>query len=136
MGKQSGKWAIGALLAGVAGYIGGILTAPKSGKETREDIKDSATKAKAEAEKKLKLAHKELVDLTDKAKSKAGDISSKAKTELNTVIDKAQSVKSRASELLSAAHEGEADDKDLQKAIDEAKKASEHLKQFLKSTEK
>ena len=57
MAKNTGKWAAGAVVAGVAGYVAGILTAPKSGKETREDIKHAATKAKTEAEKKLKELH-------------------------------------------------------------------------------
>ena len=134
--QNSGKWAIGALIAGVAGYLTGILTAPKSGKETRKDIHDSAVKAKTEAEKRLKELHKELSDLVDKGKKHASKFSAKAQTEYSAAVEKAQSAKQRASELLSAVHEGEADDKELQKAIEEAKKASEHLKAFLASYDK
>jgi gas vesicle protein len=136
MSKNSNKWALGALVAAAAGYVGGILTAPKSGKETRQDIKDSAAKAKAEAEKKLKQAQKELMDLMDKVKAHKSSATSRAKTELDELVKKAQGAKDKASEMLSAAHEGEANDKDLQKAIDEAKKASEHLKKFLSNAQK
>ena len=34
-----------------AGFTAGILTAPKSGKETRKDLKDKAVKMKADTEK-------------------------------------------------------------------------------------
>jgi len=131
MSKNSSKWALSALFAGAAGYITGILTAPKSGKETRKDIHDKALQAKLEAEKKLKALHKELGELVDKGKTQASKFSDAAKKEFDDITTKAQSAKQRASVLLSAAHEGESDDKELQNAIDEAKKASEHLKKFL-----
>ena len=39
--------AIGAVIGAVAGVVAGILFAPKSGKETRKDIKDVASKTSA-----------------------------------------------------------------------------------------
>jgi gas vesicle protein len=38
------KIALSAIIAGVAGYGIGLLTAPKSGKDTRKDIKNTAQK--------------------------------------------------------------------------------------------
>ena len=58
----SRKLAIGALIAGAAGYIAGLLTAPKSGEETREDIVDKAGDLKDQAAEELKKAHDELDD--------------------------------------------------------------------------
>ena len=46
--------AAAAILAAGAGYVTGILTAPKSGKETRKDITNHANNARIEAEKQLK----------------------------------------------------------------------------------
>jgi gas vesicle protein len=46
--------AIGSSLAAVAGYLVGLLTAPKSGKSTRGDIADTAMKSRKESEKELK----------------------------------------------------------------------------------
>lgn len=40
------KFALGAVVGGVAGIIAGILTAPKSGKETRTNIKEKASELK------------------------------------------------------------------------------------------
>lgn len=43
------KFALGALIGVAAGFVAGILTAPKSGKETRQDIKQKVTDTKEEA---------------------------------------------------------------------------------------
>ena len=64
------KVALGTALVAGAGYLAGILTAPKSGKETRKDIANTAVKAKIETEKKLKQAHSEIRDLITDAEEK------------------------------------------------------------------
>jgi gas vesicle protein len=132
MDKRTKRWAIGAMIAAIAGFIAGILTAPKSGKETRKDIKDAAEHGVAEAEKQLKKLHTQMADTIGKAKEKADTLKGTAKKDLQTAIDKTTVVKEKARELLSALHEGGAEDKDLQKAINDANKAVEHLKTYLK----
>jgi gas vesicle protein len=132
MDKRTKRWALGALVAAAAGYIAGILTAPKSGKETRQDIKEAAEQGMAEAEKQLKRLHTQLADTIGQAKQKAGELQGTAKKDLQAAIDKTTVVKEKARELLSALHEGGAEDKDLQKAINDANKAVEHLKAYLK----
>jgi len=134
MGKQGRNVAIGTLLAAGAGYVAGILTAPKSGKETRKDIQRTALKKKAEAEKTLKNLHSELTELIHHGKAMAKDVKDTAKNELVEALGKAQSAKEKAREILSAVHEGDADDKDLQKAVAEAKSAADHLKKYVKKT--
>ena len=135
MGKAK-KFALGTLFAAAAGYIAGILTAPKSGRETRQDIKETAVKGKTEAEKQLKKLHTELNTILNKAKSEADTIKGKAREELDAAISKSYAVKEKAREVLSSVHEGTADDKDLKKAIDDANKALEHLKTYLKKEAK
>ena len=49
MGKTFGKIAI----AGALGYVAGLLFAPKSGKETRAEIKRKADETKVKADIKL-----------------------------------------------------------------------------------
>lgn len=51
MGK---KLALGAVVGAVAGVVAGVLMAPKSGKETRGDIKKTATNLKEKAVSKSK----------------------------------------------------------------------------------
>jgi len=131
MGKKSRSIAIGTLLIGLTGYAVGLLTAPKSGKETRRDIQKKATRAKAEAEKNLKVLHSELDDLIIKGRAKIGRTREKIRLDFNDALDKAQLAKEKAREILSAVHEGDADDKDLKKAIQQVNNAMEHLKRFV-----
>lgn len=128
MKDRTRKFAIGAIFAAIAGYVTGILTAPKSGKETRADIKDAAL----EAEKRLKLLHTELGELLDEAKAKGNKLKDKAQTGFSDTLDKAQAAKQKAREMLSALHDGVADDKDLKKSVAEASDAVKHLKKYLK----
>lgn len=126
------KIAVGTILAAIAGYVAGILTAPKSGKETRKDIKDTTAKTINETEQKLKKAHTQLNDLITEGKRRASSVSGKAKEDLSTVVGTAKTAKEKVRQVLSAIHEGEAEDRDLQKAVDEAQQAVDHLKNYLK----
>jgi gas vesicle protein len=131
MAKTFKNLAIGTLVAAAAGYVAGVLTAPKSGKETRQDIKDKVEATRSEGEKQLKRLHTELAELLDQAKAKGNTAKGKAKDEYADLSDKAIKAKQKTRELLSAVHEGEVDDKDLQKAVDQASKAIKHLKTYL-----
>ena len=132
MDKRAKRFAIGAVVAAAAGYVAGILTAPKSGKETREDIRDTAVKTYKTAEKELKELHTELSKLLDEAGKKAGEFRGTAQKNLERAVETAKVAKAKARELLSAVHEGDAEDKDLDQAVKEAKKAAQHLKSYLK----
>ncbi len=133
MDKRAKKFALGAVVAAAAGYVAGILTAPKSGKETREDIKDTAVRTYTAAEKELKVLHTELSKLVGEAGKKAGELQGAAQKNLDKAVDMAKAAKEKARDLLSAAHEGKAEDKDLSAAVQDAKKAAAHLKSFLSS---
>lgn len=127
------KLALGALVGAVAGLITGLLTAPKSGKETRQDIKDSAGKVFAEAEKRLKSLYSELTDLIDKGTAEAKKHSGKAQDELNKALDAAKDAQQKAKEVISAIRGGETANPELQNAIKEVTKAKDHLKKYIKS---
>ncbi|HSX30025.1 MAG TPA: YtxH domain-containing protein [Candidatus Saccharimonadales bacterium] len=131
MDKRTKRLAIGTVIAAAAGYIAGILTAPKSGKETRHDIKEVAERTYTTAEKELKLLHTELNQLLDQARSHGAELSGSAKENLDKAMSTAKTAKEKTRELLSAVHEGGADDKDLEKAIKEGRKALDHLKTFV-----
>jgi gas vesicle protein len=131
MNKSSKRWALGALIAAAAGYVAGILTAPKSGKETREDIKQAAENGMAEAEKRLKQLHTQMAHAVTEAKTQAESLKGTAQKDLHLAIEKATLAKEKAREMLSALHEGDAQDKELQKAIKDASKALDHLRTYL-----
>lgn len=123
--------AVTTIVAAAAGYLAGILTAPKSGKETRKDIKDTAAKGYLQAEKQLKVLHSELNQTLDEAKSKVAELHGKAREELESAMNSAKVGKDKVREILSAVHEGEAEDKDLQKAIKDVRASLDHLKKYL-----
>src|ERR1700742_3614405 len=102
------KFAIGAALTALAGYLVGILTAPKSGRETREAIKDKAYETYSVAEKELKKLHTELTDVIDEVSDRISSF--KNGKEVSGALDKARDAKQKAREVLSTLHDGETDD--------------------------
>lgn len=129
--KKSKALALGVAVA-AAGYVTGILTAPKSGKETRADIKNTANKAMVNAEKQLKKLHSELNDLIQKGDEATKKAKGKASKELQDALEKAKSAKQKSREILSALHDGDAKDPNLQKALKDVKKAKKNLVKYLK----
>ncbi len=132
MGKIAKRLAIGAAVAGAAGYLAGLLTAPKSGKETRAELKQSGVASMSEVEKQLKLLHTELGKLVDETKDTSNDMSDKAQKEFKKLVESAKDSKEKLREVISAIHEGEAADKDLNDALSDAQHAIEHIKDYLK----
>jgi gas vesicle protein len=132
MNKAFKRIALGTLVAGAAGYIAGLLTAPKSGRATREDIKTATDNTISKTERELKKLHTELNELLSESKKRGTKVQGKAREEYQDVTEMAVKAKQKARELLSALHEGDADNKDLQRAMTEASKAIKHLRAFLK----
>lgn len=132
MDKRTGRFALGALIAAAAGYVAGILTAPKSGEETRKDIKEATNKKAAELEKLLKQKHTDLTGLIQNVADRANTAKGNAKNEAEDLVKKAMQAKDKVRVALSSVRDGESSDKDLQKAIDDAEKAIDHLKNYMK----
>ena len=126
------RLAIGSAIAAGAGYVVGILTAPKSGKETRADVKQAAGENFAQAEKELKRLNAELGRVIDEARIKGDRLGAKARNDLSELIDNAKDTKEKVREVISAVHEGEAEDADLKKAVKQANNALKNLQAFLK----
>lgn len=133
--KNSKRFAIGTIIAAAAGYITGILTAPKSGKETREDVKNAAVKVKMESEKTLKMLHSEINEQLSRAKKLTDSLQAEGKQDLEKIIVKAKQAKEKARTMLTAIHDGDVEDKDLKAAIKEAGSAVKHLKTYLDKNE-
>ena len=128
----AGKLVIGTALAAAAGYVAGVLTAPKSGKETREDIKAKANETYAAAEKQLKQLHTDLNSQLAVANEKIGELREQGGKKFDDLLAQSNKAKEKAREMLSSLHEGEVDDNDLKKAISDATKAVENLRNYLK----
>jgi gas vesicle protein len=79
-----------AVIVGLAaGYALGVLTAPKSGKETREDIKDLSAKAYKAAEARLKDSYEDLNDVIAKATKQAKKLSDSGRDQLDDLVSAA-----------------------------------------------
>lgn len=132
MSKKERNLALGAIIGAGVGYVVGILTAPKTGKETRHDIATATIAAKNKAEKTIKVLHSDLVTMLKEGEAILKDTSATAKEGLVKALEAAKAARDNTREILSAIHEGDATtDADLQKAIKEANSAIEHLKKYI-----
>ena len=68
---NKGKVALGAIPGAAVGVVAGVLTAPKSGKETRDDLKAKADDLKNQTKQKAD-------QVKTKAETVAGDVKKKA----------------------------------------------------------
>lgn len=127
------KFALGALIGGVAGFVTGILTAPKSGKETRADLADKADELKDQAAIELKKASDELSDLIKAAKDKSLALGAQARSEFNEAVIRAKDARNKAGHVLKAIKDGSSDQPQLNAAMKQVKQARKNLAKYLKS---
>lgn len=132
MGKTIKRLAIGTALAGAAGYVAGLLTAPSSGQKTRRELKKTAAGSVRDVENQLKDLQSELASLVDEARDHTGAVSGRTQKKLAHALDNARHEKDKLRQVLSSLHEGEASDKDLRKAVADAKHSIEHIRDFIR----
>ena len=106
------KFGIGIIIGAIAGVLAGFLTAPKSGKETREDLKKKANEVKGSAERRLKDAYKELGSLSDDEKKKEKQLGGKAKEEMDDLAKKAEDLKEKVKSAITSIKSGDDDNDD------------------------
>ena len=85
---SKGKFALGALFGAIAGLAAGVLTAPKSGKETRAELKVKAEELKTDVSKKAEYVASEAVEIAGNVKEKAQDVANDVKTEAIDLKDR------------------------------------------------
>ncbi len=81
------RFIIGTVLGGAAGVVTGLLTAPKSGQETREEIKAKAAALKEEAENRTKGSGKKQKPINS-LKQQAGGVVRKSKKSFKNIAGK------------------------------------------------
>ena len=100
----------GTVAAAAAGFVAGILSAPKSGKETRADLMKSAEKAKDVTARKaddLKAKAQEVAgDVAEKAESIAKDATAKVKEVAHDAAEKGEELKGRVEQAVEGAQKG------------------------------
>lgn len=72
------KKLLGVVAAAAAGYVAGVLFAPKSGEETRKDLKAKKDELELKATAKKEQAKEVLDESTQRVKKGAADISDEA----------------------------------------------------------
>jgi len=127
------KIAVGSAVAGVAGYLAGVLTAPKSGRETRDELAQKAGEVKDTAEDQLLEVNEELKEMIKSTKVKTVALSSTARAEFNEALMRAKDAQNKSTQVLKAVKKGEATDPDLNKAVKQARLAMRNLGKFFKN---
>ena len=96
---SKGKFALGALFGAVAGFVAGVLTAPKSGKETRADIKNAANKTKD-------VVAEEAGKFKDTATRKGEELKTKVGDVYEDVVEKGEEYRARTEQAVEGARKG------------------------------
>ena len=123
-----------ASLVGLMGYLLGLLTAPKSGRELRREMKSTGRKNLSLLEKQLKAQYSDLNLQLQELESRM-DVSSKIVTEsINKYIVDARILQKKSKHLLSALHDGVASDDELIRVIKELKNLKTSIKKYFKSS--
>ena len=122
MSDRAGDFLKGLLIGGVIGAVVGILYAPKSGRETREDISRKAeelvAKAKEEYEQALEKSRKtyetavsRLKKIEETAREKVGELEAKAGTMVEKGKESLEDNKSRLKRAIDAGVEAYKEEK-------------------------
>ncbi|MBC7869034.1 YtxH domain-containing protein [Candidatus Saccharibacteria bacterium] len=96
---SKGKFAVGTLFGAAIGLLAGVLTAPKSGKETRADLKAKAEVMKGDASKKVEKVQMKANKVADDMKDKAAVASQDARA-------RSEDLKERAERAIDGARKG------------------------------
>ncbi|NOY05694.1 MAG: YtxH domain-containing protein [Chlorobi bacterium] len=83
---------IGFFTGGLVGAALALLYAPKSGKELREDLRQSADKIIEDAEQYLDTAKKKATELINDGKAKSETLIAEAKTKANELLQDAEDI--------------------------------------------
>ncbi|MDZ7270933.1 MAG: YtxH domain-containing protein [candidate division KSB1 bacterium] len=78
MNKETGAFVKGLLIGGAVGAILALLYAPKSGKETREDIKRRTEEFLEEADRELAELKRRAANLVSQGRRKAEELAEEA----------------------------------------------------------
>ncbi len=131
--NNSGKLVVGMFIAGLAGFAAGVLTAPKSGSETRQDIKRTANRVVADLQERIENLREDIDDLIIIATDKSYELKGRAKNQLDDAIEKAKDARTKASTVAKAVKNGEAEEPELNRAIKQLSDAKKNLTKYLKS---
>lgn len=114
--------AMNTLIAAAAGFAAGILLAPKSGKETREEIRAKALEAKGRAGEKADEAMDVLKESAAKAEVEARGMAQSVKKSAGTMAAEANYLGHEAKERMNRVAEKTKEPKELRELKELPKK--------------
>lgn len=108
MSEEKGYSTLGWFVAGVSiGAVIGILFAPKSGRETREDIVIGAREGSEYLRNKAHDAAEKFGDVVDRSKSQVADLYERGKDQWDDLVEKSRDyVSDKASRVTAAMDAG------------------------------
>lgn len=92
--SNKGGFLKGVIIGGIVAGVAAILFAPKSGKETQEDIKRRARSMKHDLDTMLAQMQQDLVGRIDNLKDVAKDLQGEARVESEGLVKRAELLKS------------------------------------------
>ena len=102
--SSDSKLLLGLILGAATGAVAGLLLAPASGKETRENLSVKAGELKSDLDKKINELSKKIKELDDESlnyfKEKFSDIKDSMKEKFDTVSDKVKDLEKELSDKI------------------------------------
>jgi gas vesicle protein len=136
MKKNSRNIIVGAILVGAASYVAGILTAPKKGKETREDIRHASVNFKISLEKSLKKLYADSSQQLERALHVNQKLTAQTKKELDLLVASVKHAKDRIKIYLTSLRDGEIEEEEITLLLSDGRDNTERLKFFVDTLEK
>ena len=136
MKKNSRNIIVGAILVGAASYVAGILTAPKKGKETREDIRHASVNLKISLENALKKLYTDSSRQLERALNVNQNLTAQTKKELDLLIASVKHAKDKIKVYLTSLREGEIEEEEITLLLTDGRDNTERLKFFVDTLEK
>ena len=84
---SKGKFGLGLLFGAAVGAVAGILTAPKSGKETRKELKEKAEEIGKVVKEKTSEAAENTEKVIDEVKEKTSEFVEDAKVKTEAAVE-------------------------------------------------
>jgi gas vesicle protein len=135
MKKSSRNLIIGAAALGAVSYIAGILTAPKKGSETIDDIRHASVKAKIGLEKSLKKLYSDSSKQIERALNVNQNLTAQTKKELDSLVSALKKVKESIKIYLTSIRDGDIEENEITLLLTDGRNNAQRLKLFVDTLE-
>jgi len=135
MKKNSRNIVFGAVVIGAASYLAGILTAPKKGSETREDIRHASVNAKISLEKSLKKLYADSSRQIERALNVNHELTKQTKRELDLLIASVKHATEKIKIYLTSIRDGDIEEEEITLLLTDGRDNTERLKLFVDTIE-